>query len=86
MAITSPVMNEAGNQAVLDGVQLAFDTMTNVPVPAATQPSIVCGTGAPTFSAIKGTVYINLTGSSTSTRMYINTTGSTTWTNVTTAA
>jgi hypothetical protein len=44
------------------------------------------GTGAPTFSAKKGTVYINLTGSSTSTRMYVNTDGATTWTNFTTAA
>lgn len=86
MAITSQIMNEAGNQAVLDGVQLSFDTMTNVAVPAATQPSIVCGTGAPTFTANKGTLYIRLDGSSASTRAYFNTTGSTTWTAVTTAA
>jgi len=44
------------------------------------------GSGAPTFSAAQGSLYMRTDGSSTSTRMYINTTGSTTWTNVTTAA
>jgi hypothetical protein len=44
------------------------------------------GTGAPTFSASKGTIYVRLDGSSTSTRLYINTDGATTWTSVTTAA
>lgn len=48
--------------------------------------SISAGTGAPSFSAAKGSLYIRLDGSSTSTRLYVNTTGSTTWTNVTTAA
>lgn len=44
------------------------------------------GSGAPTFSAAQGSLYMRTDGSSTSTRMYINTNGSTTWTNVTTAA
>lgn len=47
---------------------------------------IFFGSGAPTFSAAQGAVYMRTDGSSTSTRLYINTTGSTTWTNVTTAA
>lgn len=78
--------NMAGNNVLADGVQLTFDTMTNVPIPAATQPSIVSGTGTPTFSAKKGTLYVNLTGSSVSTRMYVNTDGATTWTSFTSAA
>lgn len=86
MTISPRVYDTTGNHEILDGVQLSWDTMTNVAVPPATQPSVVCGTGAPTFSAIKGTLYINLTGSTTATRMYINTTGSTTWTNFTSAA
>lgn len=86
MTISPRVYDTTGNHEILDGVQLAFDTMTNVPVPTTTQPSIVCGTAAPTFSAKKGTVYINLTGSSGATRMYINTDGATTWTNFTSAA
>lgn len=58
-----------------------------------TEPSLMIqgvgqtsGTGAPTFAASKGTTYVRLDGSSSSTRMYINTDGSTTWTNFTTAA
>ena len=47
---------------------------------------IYSGSGAPTFSATKGSLYIRTDGSSTSTRMYVNTNGSTTWTNFTTAA
>jgi len=75
-----------GNHELQDGIQFTFDTMTNVAIPPATQPSITAGTGAPTFSATKGSLYIRLDGSSTATRLYVNTTGSTTWTNFTSAA
>lgn len=44
------------------------------------------GSGAPSLSAAKGSLYLRSDGSSTSTRMYVNTDGSTTWTAVTTAA
>lgn len=44
------------------------------------------GSGAPSFAASKGTIYVNLAGSSTNDRMYVNTDGSTTWTAFTTAA
>jgi hypothetical protein len=47
---------------------------------------IFFGTGAPTFSAGKGSLYLRSDGSSTSTRAYINTDGATTWAAVTTAA
>lgn len=46
---------------------------------------IYCGSGAPTFAALQGSLYLNTTGSSTSTRLYVNTNGSTTWTNFTSA-
>lgn len=48
--------------------------------------TIETGTGAPTHSAVKGSLYIRLDGSSTSTRLYVNTDGSTTWTNFTSGA
>lgn len=48
--------------------------------------SFIVGAGAPTQSAAKGSIYVNTTGSSTSTRMYINTDGATTWASVTTSA
>ena len=44
------------------------------------------GSGAPTVSAAKGSLYLRTDGSSTSTRAYINTDGGTTWTNLVTAA
>lgn len=47
---------------------------------------IYFGSGAPTFSAAQGSIYLRTDGSSTSTRLYVNTTGSTTWTNFTSAA
>ena len=48
--------------------------------------TIQAGTGAPSHTAAKGSLYIRLDGSSTSTRLYVNTNGSTTWTNFTSAA
>jgi hypothetical protein len=53
---------------------------------SSTTPGIYSGDGAPSFTAAKGSMYLNTTGSSTSTRAYINTDGGTTWTAVTTAA
>jgi hypothetical protein len=44
------------------------------------------GSGAPTLTAAKGSLYLRSDGSSTSTRMYVNTDGGTTWTSVTTVA
>lgn len=44
------------------------------------------GSGAPSLTAAKGSLYLRSDGSSTSTRMYVNTDGGTTWTAVTTAA
>jgi hypothetical protein len=48
--------------------------------------SILVGSGAPSASAAKGSLYLRTDGSSTSTRMYVNTDAGTTWTAVTTAA
>jgi hypothetical protein len=44
------------------------------------------GSGAPTISAAKGSLYLRSDGSSTTTRAYINTDGGTTWTAITTVA
>lgn len=48
--------------------------------------SITVGTGAPTASASKGSLFVRTDGSSGTTRLYINTDGATTWTSVTTTA
>lgn len=65
---------------------MALDLRTYDPAVNALGISIMAGTGVPTMSAPKGSIYIQLDGSSSSTRMYINTDGATTWTSFTTAA
>ena len=86
MTVSTKPYDMAGNQVRADGLTISYDAMTNVATPIASQASVTAGTGTPTFAAPKGTLYINLTGSSTSTRLYVNTDGSTTWTNFTSAA
>ena len=44
------------------------------------------GSGAPTLSAAKGSLYLRSDGTTTNDRMYVNTDGATTWTAVTTVA
>jgi len=46
----------------------------------------ITGSGAPTQTAPKGSIYVNLAGSGVDDRLYLNTDGGTTWTVVTTAA
>lgn len=48
--------------------------------------AICWGSGVPTMSAQKGSLYLRTDGSGTSDRMYVNTNGSTGWTAVTTAS
>jgi hypothetical protein len=88
MTITSQPINFAGNLIASDGSRIQYDSMLNAAIPGGStaHPTVTVGTGAPTFAAAQGSLYLNITGSSTSTRAYINTTGSTTWTAITTAA
>lgn len=74
----------SGDSVQVDSIRVARDAMLNSQL--ASPIHLCAGTGAPTFTAAKGTVYSNITGSSTATRLYVNTDGGTTWTNVTTAA
>lgn len=60
------------------GKGLLFSTTSNF--------GVFFGSGAPTLSAAKGSLYLRSDGSTTNDRMYVNTNGSTTWTAVTTVA
>lgn len=51
-----------------------------------TAPQICFGSGAPTMTAAKGSLYLRTDGGATTNRAYINTDGATAWTNITTAA
>ena len=60
------------------GVGYKFSTTSNF--------GVFFGSGAPTLSAAKGSIYLRSDGSGTSDRMYVNTNGSTGWAAVTTAS
>lgn len=47
---------------------------------------IYYGTGAPSFSAAKGSLYIQTNATTTTTRLYVNTDGATTWANFTSSS
>ena len=49
-------------------------------------PKIMSGAGVPTMNAPKGSIYINTTGSSASTRVLVNVDGATGWTPLTAGA
>jgi len=57
-----------------------------VMVSTTTNFGVFFGSGAPTLSAAKGSLYLRSDGSGTSDRAYINTDSGTTWTSLTTAA
>ncbi len=65
---------------------MSINVLDSTPAFALLGVGFYSGSGAPTFTATKGSIYVNLAGTTTNDRMYINTTGSTTWTAVTTAA
>ncbi len=50
-----------------------------VPTFQAAGIDLIVGSGAPTMTAPKGTLYINTTATTATTRLYINTDGGTTW-------
>ena len=85
MTISPRTWDTTGNHQKEDGIQLTYDTMTNVAVPPATQPSVICGTGTPTFVAPLGSLYINLTGSGIANRLFVSQ-GTTTWITITTTS
>lgn len=77
----------AGGLAALAGIATTAGGYTKPALQfGAAALGIYWGSGAPTISAPKGSIYMRTDGSSTSTRLYVNTDGATTWTNVTTAA
>jgi hypothetical protein len=76
-----PVTTAAGT-ALTAGGAVAINVGTST-----VGPNVYAGSGAPTVSAPKGSIYMRSDGQVLpATRAYINTDGATTWTAVTTAA
>lgn len=94
--LVTPALGAAtGTSIILTGALAAYTTVA-IPAGGTTGAGILVsstsnfgvffGSGAPTLSAAKGSLYLRSDGSTTNDRAYINTNGSSTWTALTTAA
>ena len=72
----------AGNQVVATVLSVG----TASPGSTAGTTNIYSSSGVPSFTAPKGSLYINNTATTTTTRLYINTDGAATWATFTTSA
>ena len=79
LSVTGNVTADSGTAPVAGGAASFLATST-------AGFGIYFGSGAPTVSAAKGSLYLRTDGTTTNDRAYINTNGSTTWTALTTAA
>lgn len=68
------------------GIAAGGTTGAGVTFTSAANFGVFPGSGAPTLSAAKGSLYLRSDGTTTNNRAYINTDGGTTWTALTTAA
>jgi hypothetical protein len=92
--------NVSGNTSNFNSVTGTFSPLTALPTFTTTAGGVTTaalkagtvgigmfwGSGAPSISAVQGSIYLRTDGSTVSTRMYVNTTGASTWTAVTTLA
>jgi len=85
--LTGGLVSATGNATILAGtaVPTGGTTGAGYKFSSTTNLGVFFGAGAPTLSAAQGSLYLNTTGNSTSTRMYVNTNSTTGWTAVTTA-
>jgi len=72
----------AGNATAIT----AGGSTTGLTISSTASFGVFCGSGAPSITAAKGSLYLRSDGSGTTNRAYINTDGGTTWTALTTAA
>ena len=77
VSATGSVTADSGTAPVAGGASAFLATSTD-------NFGIFVGSGAPTVSAAKGSLYLRTDGSSGTTRAYINTDGATTWTAINT--
>jgi len=86
--LSSAVLSAVGNAVVLSGTAIPTGGTTGAGYKFSSTANfgIFFGSGAPTLSAAKGSLYLRSDGTTTNDRMYVNTNGSTTWTAVTTVA
>jgi hypothetical protein len=86
--LSSAVLSAVGNATILSGTAIPAGGTTGAgyKLSSTANLGVFFGSGAPTLSAAKGSLYLRTDGSTTNDRMYVNTNGTTTWTAVITAA
>ena len=86
--LSSAVLSAVGNATILSGTAIPAGGTTGAgyKLSSTANLGVFFGSGAPTLSAAKGSLYLRTDGSTTNNRMYVNTDGITTWTAVITAA
>ena len=86
--ISSSMISATGNVRILTGLAppVGGTVGAGLLMSSTTNLGVFFGSGAPTLAAAKGSLYINTSATTTTTRLYVNTNGATTWTYVTTAA
>lgn len=86
--IATPVISgdaiSSGRFHVQNSTTLSATPTTAFLVGSASDFGVYAGSGAPSFTAGKGSMYMRIDGSSGTSRAYINTTGGTAWTAITT--
>lgn len=85
-AVTAASVSATGNLTADSGTAPAAGGMQAVQMSSTSGLGIYVGSGAPTVSAAKGSLYLRTDGTTTNDRAYINTNGATTWTALTTVA
>lgn len=86
--ITGPSVTMTGTVAAYSGTAIPAGgtTGSGIKVSSTANFGVFFGSGAPTLSAAKGSLYLRSDGTTTNDRAYINTDGGTTWTAIITAA
>ena len=84
--VSSTSSSSTGTLTVRSGTAITAGGQSAVLATATAGFGVYLGSGAPTVSAAKGSLYLRSDGSSTSTRLYSNSDGATTWVAVTTAS
>lgn len=86
--ITGPSVTMTGTVAAYSGTAppAGGTTGSGIKISSTSNLGVFFGSGAPTLSAAKGSLYLRTDGSGTTDRMYVNTNSSTTWTAVVTVA
>lgn len=87
LAVTgTSLLNGAATVAAATVMPAGGTADTGVMLSTTAHFGVFFGSGAPTLSAAKGSLYLRSDGTTTSDRMYVNTDAGTTWTAVTTVA